>query len=231
MEIWFDVIKRFSRRDQLSFNYAAWKAAVPFKYIELNVWDNSWFCAAKHLTKRDIEYCYVYYGDSQNNFDLAKYFDYKYKIKSNTFSFSATIPNDTDRIEFNPVNVIGTLFDNIVISPKPKKIRVDGGLKCRDSTIFCTNRNIITTFDSYKKGQKLTFSIDLKDIDRDSLDKFLESYWIDHNKITFLQEKSKILQKQVDGLETAYNDILNSKSWRTLDKLRKVKQIFKKSSK
>ena len=231
MEIWFDTIKKYSRRDQLSFNYAAWKAGLKFDYINLSVWDNEWIYAVKHLLNRDIEKCYIYYGDPNKNFNVSNYFDYFYKVKDGVFSFTTTIPLDAKEIEINPTNVIGTFFDNIVIKPTPSRIKIDGNLDYGNSSVFCTNQNVIKAYGDFKKGKKLSFSVKFRDIDRDSFDKILENAWIDHNKITFLQEKNKILQKQVDGLETVYNDILNSKSWRTLDKFRKVKQIFKKSSK
>lgn len=33
-EMWWDIVMNYSRRDQLSFNYVAWKSGIPFKYID-----------------------------------------------------------------------------------------------------------------------------------------------------------------------------------------------------
>ena len=43
MELWWKEISTGSRRDQLSFNYAAWKSDFRFAVIDGNVRDNKWF--------------------------------------------------------------------------------------------------------------------------------------------------------------------------------------------
>jgi hypothetical protein len=43
MEDWWTEIKYGSRRDQLSFNYVAWKNNLKFNYIEGDSRDNKYF--------------------------------------------------------------------------------------------------------------------------------------------------------------------------------------------
>jgi len=43
MERWWEEMKYGSRRDQLSFNYSAWKNELPFIYIQEDIDDNPWF--------------------------------------------------------------------------------------------------------------------------------------------------------------------------------------------
>ena len=43
MERWWEEMKYGSRRDQLSFNYSAWKNNLSFKYIQEDIDDNKWF--------------------------------------------------------------------------------------------------------------------------------------------------------------------------------------------
>jgi hypothetical protein len=43
MEKWWEEISEGSRRDQLSFNYAAWKQGFRFHYLEGNIRNNPWF--------------------------------------------------------------------------------------------------------------------------------------------------------------------------------------------
>jgi len=47
-ELWWDQIKRFSRRDQISFNYAAWKTQLNFTYIEDNARENEYVLWKPH---------------------------------------------------------------------------------------------------------------------------------------------------------------------------------------
>ena len=42
MELWWTELKHGSKRDQLSFNYAAWKTGLRFHYIPENIDDNPW---------------------------------------------------------------------------------------------------------------------------------------------------------------------------------------------
>ena len=43
MELWWHEVKNKSKRDQLSFNYAAWKTGLKFGYIQLDVKRNNYF--------------------------------------------------------------------------------------------------------------------------------------------------------------------------------------------
>jgi lipopolysaccharide biosynthesis glycosyltransferase len=48
MEEWWSEILSGSRRDELSFNYLAWKNGFKFKYIDGDFKDNKWFIRLKH---------------------------------------------------------------------------------------------------------------------------------------------------------------------------------------
>jgi len=49
MEEWWEQIKQFSERDQLSFNYAAWKHSLDFSYIREDSRSNKYFKHNPHL--------------------------------------------------------------------------------------------------------------------------------------------------------------------------------------
>ena len=48
MEMWWSELKKWSKRDQLSFNYAAWKTNFAFTYIKENVRNNDFFVMNSH---------------------------------------------------------------------------------------------------------------------------------------------------------------------------------------
>ncbi len=48
-EDWWVEIKKYSKRDQLSFNYVAWKNKVSYSVIEGILWDNAYFKVIGHL--------------------------------------------------------------------------------------------------------------------------------------------------------------------------------------
>jgi|YelNatPaOPRAMG01_1025707.scaffolds.fasta_scaffold06664_5 hypothetical protein len=52
MEDWWNEIKNYSRRDQLSFNYIAWKNKLNFVYINGDSRDNEYFLWLPHKNKK-----------------------------------------------------------------------------------------------------------------------------------------------------------------------------------
>src|SRR3989344_3234574 len=48
MKLWWHEESTQSKRDQLSFNYAAWKTGLPFVYIPGNLKDNPYFHCRRH---------------------------------------------------------------------------------------------------------------------------------------------------------------------------------------
>lgn len=48
METWYCEIERNSRRDQLSFNYAAWKSKINFDVLDIDFLDNKYFQLCSH---------------------------------------------------------------------------------------------------------------------------------------------------------------------------------------
>ena len=52
MEKWWEEIKYNSKRDQLSFNYIAWKQNLKFNYIEGDARNNEFFSVSIHTGKK-----------------------------------------------------------------------------------------------------------------------------------------------------------------------------------
>lgn len=223
MQIWFDTFKKFSKRDQLSFMYAVWKTNLTISTINLNVWDNPWFITTKHNpnTFQTTE-CHVYYGNPDHNFDLNKYHVYVYKRKDNAYTFNTIIPTNTSEIEFNPTNIIGSIFDNIVISPKPTKQTIDGAIL----SAFCIDHGIIRAYGDYRKGQRLSFSIKLTTPSTAELYQLVENGWRQNNQLLHELAKTndnvKHLQNDNQKLQEELNKIISSKAWRLAEKARKI---------
>ena len=63
MEAWWDELVRWSKRDQMSFNYVAWKKGLEFVYMEENPTDNKYFFRTNHrLPLHRIVYSYFLGG-------------------------------------------------------------------------------------------------------------------------------------------------------------------------
>lgn len=48
MKLWFEILSKYSHRDQLSFNFSAWKNNLKVNLLEINQWDNEFFKAGVH---------------------------------------------------------------------------------------------------------------------------------------------------------------------------------------
>ena len=48
MEMWWEELKYNSKRDQLSFDYVAWKSNFKFKYMEGDIRNNTYFYLLPH---------------------------------------------------------------------------------------------------------------------------------------------------------------------------------------
>lgn len=250
MEEWFNMVKTYSRRDQLSFNYAVWKTNLKVTYIPLVVWENPWFYIAKHTPNSNNDTCHVYYGNPEQNFDFNKYQIYPYNITNHTYHFDAIIPENTKEIEFNPSNIIGTEFGNLIINPSPNHTDTYGAITINNQkTFFCNDHGIIHAYADFKKGQKLSFSIDMHTPTISVLNKIIEHQWsygsmlisnlraelvslknanasLQNDNIN-LQNNIEDLNRTLTELHTNYNNIINSKGWRALEKLRKLRPSSK----
>ena len=48
MNQWWEELKYGSKRDQLSFNYSAWKTALMFNWIDGDIRDDGYFLEVRH---------------------------------------------------------------------------------------------------------------------------------------------------------------------------------------
>ncbi|MBQ6510589.1 DUF616 domain-containing protein [Candidatus Saccharibacteria bacterium] len=215
MDVWFDMVKNYSRRDQLSFNYAVWKTNLKVSYISLNVWENEWFSTTKHNQTGEINDCHVYYGNPDKDFDLNKYFVYKYTKDGNIYRFTSVIPNDTKEVEFVPTNLIGARFENFSISPHPASLVFFGFAL----STFCNNHGTIRALGDFKKGQKLSFSIKISPSTSSEINKLIEYQWVENNA---LKNAVLNLEGRNRAIEEELKSIKASKSWKAINKMRRI---------
>ena len=230
MQIWFDTIKHYSKRDQLSFTYAIWKTNLKVSPINLSVWNNQWFTTVKHTTHPGNKECCVYYGNPNQDFDINKFFTYPYHRNKNIYSFEAIIPNDTKEIEFNPTNLVGASYSNISITPSPSKLVIHDAVL----SIFCTTHGTIHAYKNYQKNQKLSFSIELNSPSQAEIDQLIEHQYIENNKLEYqlteLNNKVQQIQSQNDQLRSALRKITDNKAWKVINGIHKAVRFPNKKS-
>lgn len=53
MKTWFNVAKKYSTRDQMSFNYVLSQYNLRFNYLNMNIWDNKYFYVNDHISNNN----------------------------------------------------------------------------------------------------------------------------------------------------------------------------------
>ena len=64
----------------LTIDAAVWKTGLAVDTINLNVWNNPWFVARRHLSDPPVSMCSVYYGDPDDGFEYDRFYTYKYEV-------------------------------------------------------------------------------------------------------------------------------------------------------
>ena len=219
MELWFEMVQKHSKRDQLSFPYAVWKTGLKIEPVNLNVWDNEWFHTVKHRQNRKVEDCHVYFGNPDEDFDFDRYFIYDYKQKNGTFFFQTTIPFDVGEIEFNFAEAMGARLTHIEITPKPKSLIYHGVEDVREEKIICTNHDVVRVFGEFHKGENLLFSVELEWLDELELLSLIENFWLSERMVT---QKSYSLEDENKRLKGELEQIKNSRAWKLVSSAGKI---------
>lgn len=213
MEDWFYMICNYSKRDQLSFMYCAWKNKLKIDIIPLSVWDNDWFINQKHNIKEKLTTCRFYYGNDRNfNPELDDQVDFK-KINEH-YTVESVVADNTEVIEIELTDIPAIEYKNIKIKGiNPTNMFIFNTINFNEKKVFYANYGLIKLVGNFKKGKKIKVEVDLHKLEQIELYELIE--YLGANNIEE-KEKSKRLTEELDSIK-------NSKSWKLLEKLRRMK--------
>lgn len=226
MKLWFDMVCKYSKRDQLSFMYCVWKTGLKIDDIDLSVWDNDWFVAKKHNIKEKVTGYRIYYGDDMIDFDFDLDEQDDYKIEGCTYKIDTKIPADTDSIVIQLTDVPCMKYKNLKVSiTGDYKIEYYNTISFNDEDIFYNDHGIIRLIGKFKKNQKLKISIELEKMIESEISELLD--FVANANI----EKSieiKKLETEINLLKSEINNVLESKSWKITKPIRFVSNLSKR---
>lgn len=212
MNLWFDMIQKYSKRDQMSFMYAIYKTGLPIQVLQIPVKDNKWFFRETHKRPVETKNYRLYFGDSKD-FELKRVHDGEYIKIGNHYSLELTIPATTQLIEFSITEQEKVLIQNLKVNQSVEDIQYFNAFYVKDVVIFdgdcCCN--IIGNFEENKL---LKIEFDLEKLDEE---KYL--YYM-----RYLSTENGKLNLQYQSLLNDYNKIIKSKGWKLLEKCRKIKK-------
>ncbi|MBQ9023726.1 MAG: DUF616 domain-containing protein [Bacilli bacterium] len=233
MNLWFDIVCKYSKRDQLSFMYCVWKTGMKIDDINLNVWDNEWFTNIKHNFKTEIKNTRVYFGDEEINFDINLNEEIDYKNNKNVYSFNTKVLCDTNVIKIEVTNVPLIRYSNLNIKGITfDKMTILNTIKYNNDDIFYNAFGIIYLYGNFKKGQKLNFSIELNKLSEIEKIDFIEYLNVNlintEVRLKHFEELYNSLDKDNKILRERIQNIYNSKFWKLSKPLRYIRRKLKR---
>lgn len=203
MHIWYETYFKYSKRDQLSFMYAAWKTDLKISPIKMNVWNNQWIEHTKHNYKEELNSCRIAFEEIKLNSIDSHIYDYKYKINNEKYSVTTKIPIDTETIEIEVTDVPCLIYKDFKINCEYESIQIYNTIPYNDSNIFYNNKGLIVIKGRFKKNEKLHFSIRLK-----KLNSYEKYDLIEQLSTTLIaaSEDIEILKQQKKELNKIIND-------------------------
>ena len=220
MKMWFDMVCHYSKRDQLSFMYCAYKNHLKIDLIPLNVWDNEWFHCYTHNYKKELDTCRIYFG-SDLDFDPSLDVQPVYQRAGNTYSFQTKVLTDTDCIEIELTDIPCVEFSDLTIKGiKPSKIYPFNFVNFKEKNIFYNDSGMIKLEGSFQKDSILELHVVLRKLLEQEIYDLVEFLSINKVEMDSLQEKNQELIHEKKQLEEEIFKILHSKSWKITKPLR-----------
>ena len=218
MNMWFDMVCKYSKRDQLSFAYCAWKTGLEINRINLSVWNNEFFSYKSHNRLKEVTSYRVYFGD-ESNFDYDMNIENKYTIKDSVYSFEEKVLKDVDQIKIEATNSPYYRYSDITVEGvKYDSMDVYNGLS-KNPYAYFINDGIIILRGKFKKNQTLKFSIKMEKITMDEIYELLTYYgnWYMQNYNTVNKTN-----RDFEFYKNNYYSIINSATWKKTEVIRKI---------
>ena len=161
MKLWFEEIKKFSYRDQLSFNYVANITKLQYKLLDINVFDNEFFGWKKHNEQKSLENFNVYFDDDKD-FNYDSIYLGKYKKNNNKYIGEFKVLKNTNIIKIELSNSYGIKFNNLKIENNNiEKQNLVNWSQYLDYNIFDGGTPTVFIHGNFKKNNIITFSIEM----------------------------------------------------------------------
>ena len=214
MKLWFEMILKYSKRDQLSFMYCLFKTKLPFRVIPLNVWSNEYIEFTPHK-KNNFDYTYKIYYDFGDGFNENDCDNFVYITKENKFLLSFILKKDVNRLRIDLTDISGVSFEIIGIEGVSKEELI------WEDFLFYNNKYISNSADpkiiinkNVKANNKIIMTMNIKELEKKDFLNII-NYAIKE------EEEKKQLQQELEK-------ILNSTSWKVTKPLRYLSSKLRK---
>lgn len=241
MNLWYEMITKYSKRDQLSFMWCVAKTNLKLEILPLVVRDNPYFKLDEHITKiNDLGNYRLYFGNSID-LEFDRIIDGIFEKWNDIYEVNTKIVKDCCRIEFELGEVPFVVFDKLDIKTgnKIKNIIYYNFCEIDDKKIFYNSNPVILIEGNFKKNTDIKLSIELKKLSNQDLmnllmeqaekekikRKKLKQEYI--RKVEILQKENEDLKRDNEKWFRNYHQVVDSRGWKILEFIRKFKEKLK----
>lgn len=214
MKLWFELIVRFSSRDQLGFNYSIYKSKAKVHWINKNVFLNEWFRWENHLKNIPFKNARIYFNEF-TSLESSNFLDIDLINNENVFTLNFSILEDCSKLiihlgqspltKFRIINFKGFKLDNL---------KVCNLNEIGDYYILDNEMLILYINGNFNIGNSITIQFVLKKMsDNDLLDAFRQVNFdkeYDKNIFSSMVAENERKQTYIENLENEINIYYNS---------------------
>lgn len=214
MNLWFELLMKYSTRDQLSFDYSIYKLNANIQRLDLNVFDNKWFGWIKHNKKFGFDVCRVYFDDYVDIYE-SKLLDVFIK-KDDVYKISFEVIKNCSYIELHMGQLMGYRLANLNISSNNVvEVATNCCIAIDDYFIMGNDPLIIRLIGNFETKDKIEVDFDLI--------KILDEEWANIFIKLSKDFERLLVQKnnEIEILQTNYDSLKNRKIVKFVDKLKR----------
>ena len=225
MKLWYDMIVKYSKRDQLSFMYSAYKSKLKLQILPYDITNDKRFIRVNH--RKLVEY--FYYVKDKNNEFTKRYKGALRNVKENLYETTIKFNSDCDVIKFEVENEKPLMVGDIRINGK--KIKYKSYIEyetLKNYKVYFGNLTSIFIPYEYKKNNVNKLLIEFKYMGQEEYISYIEAFKnLINNLSKSVEEKDfyiKNLEDNIKNLEDNLSNIVNSKGWKLLEKIRNIRR-------
>ncbi len=223
MKLWFEMILKYSKRDQLSFMYCIDKTGLKVKTIPISVWNNDYIEFTPHKKEKyDYKYQVYYAYDSDFNEEDSEMFDYL--NKNNEYIANIKIDEDVNKLRIDLAETKDICFEIVNLEGVAEEdLSFINFLIYKNKFISENNDPQIIINKHFNKNEIISISLKMTILEKDDyLDFFKDSINDNIKNKEVLMSKIYSLEMENKNLKESISSILNSSSWKITAPLRSL---------
>ena len=197
MDLWYKMIKSYSKRDQLSFNYCIYKTGLMVRWINKYVFDNEWFSWDFHQSSKIKDYS-VFYGDIAKEYVFENEDHFSYEDNKNTYHINFKTRQDSNPFMIN-LNCDSCKIINVLDYKGFNEYELVNAKELHSSFVSVTKAPYIKINEDIKEGTEISVTLEFTEINEaeknNLVDILANELLVSKSDIDQLNLRIKVLEK------------------------------------